>query len=45
MHSCNVFSSGNSGGSGSGDKQAAMKFITSVNTIRHFFAEKPENSR
>jgi hypothetical protein len=34
MHNCTVFSIGNSGGSGSGDKQPALKFITSVHTIR-----------
>lgn len=37
MHSCTVFSSGNSGGSGSGDKQPMLKFITSVHTIRQIF--------
>jgi len=40
MHNCTVFSSGNSGGSGSGDKQPALKIITSVNTVRHFLAGK-----
>ena len=45
MHNCTVFSSGNSGGSGSGDKQPALKFVTSVNTVRHFFAGKLKNTR